>query len=296
MANPANFQQTRQTSETITANDTCKALKIHYVGSGGDPQVVFGTHDFLFYTNYTTGAVLDTYVFQAGVTAGHLETDKGAADMTAGTLAALINASPNWKCTLVGLRPEDNVYTHSGTLQHLLAVAADAAEAIKADTEDGTTIYLDSSTAPYQYSCTIGPENLDGAFASFAARVSRGNIYPGKNDVTDFEDSAGAALPGAAAASAVDWVAVLNFIEALATFTTSNTIQVYGSTQTVSRLILERAGAATTVTGTYTDAPTLVSNPGERLIVRMTLVGGSLGSTMLLSSLKVSGAIGVLVP
>ncbi len=301
MANPANFQLTQQIGTAITANDTCVAAKMKYIGpAAGDPQVVLGSFDLLFYTDYTTGTVLDDYVFQTGVTAGHVETDKNAADMTWGALAAIVNASDNWRMTLVGARPEDLVYTHSGTVQGFLACAADSTEAVKVDTEDGETIYFDTSaTMPastYQYSICIGPEALDSAFGSFLGRASAANIHPGKNDAFDFSDSAGNDLPGAAACSATDWVAVCNFIEETATFTTSLTIKVYASTQTASRLIHSQAGAATTTTGQYTDAPTHVSRPGERLIIRIEAVGGTLGDTMLLTALKATGGIGVLVP
>lgn len=291
---PANFRLFRSLAKSILADDTSPAMKIRYIGpAAADPQVVFGTHDFLFYTNYTTGAVLDTEVFQTGVTAGHLETDKAAADMTFGTLAALINASANWRCVLVGARPEDNAYTHSGTLQHLLAFAANSAESLLVPSEHGATVYFDSSTAPYHYTAVIGPESENGTFATFMARVSRPTILDAPRDISDFVNSSGVAIPGAAELSAMAWCNVVDLIEETMTFTTSATIQVYASTQAYSRLILERAGAATTVAGSY-DNQGLISEPGERLIVRVTLVGGTFGSTLDPTSLKIRGAVGVL--
>jgi hypothetical protein len=296
MATPCNLTVMRQMSESITANDTCVAAKIKYIGpAADDPQVVLAAKDLLFYTNYDTGAVLDDYVFQATVTAGHLETDKNAADMTWGALAALINASDNWRIVLVGARPEDNVYTAAGALQHFLAIAAGTLGKA-CNTENGEIVYFDSDVAPYHNTCTIGPENQDSTLGSFLGRISKANIYPPLNDVSQFETAAGVEIPGAKAMRATDWTCVLNFLESVSTFTTSRTIEVWAATQTSSRSLLSRAGAATTVKDTATDAPTLWGNPGERLIIRETLVGGSLGSTMLLTSLRVTGAIGVMGP
>ncbi|NQU41709.1 hypothetical protein HQ520_00375, partial [bacterium] len=201
---PSNFKAHKAMSTIVAAADTAVAAIIKYIGVAvDDAQVVFGTHDLTFYTNYTTDAVKDTTIGTSGV----ILSDAGAADMTFAAVAALVNASANWRMLLVGARPEENFYTHSGTVQRVLASAADSANSIACRTEEGMKLYFDSS-ASLNTVAVIGPEALAASFAKFMNRVSRPSLFDGGFDISDYRTTAGVDVPGAAEKSAVQWTAV----------------------------------------------------------------------------------------
>jgi len=278
--------------------DTCVALKIFCVGDPttyADPQVVFGTHDFLFYSNYTTGAVLDTHVFQTSVTAGHLETDKSAANLTVYAVAALINASANWRAVVVGAMEDTLAYTHAGTLQHFLPMAADSAQAIACRTNVGTSVFFDTSVAAIATAC-IGLEAMDDETLWPGIARVQGNTLPR----TDRErDVANLPVAGARVYQVMDRAAFLTYCYAAAgdgsgSALAADFIRFYAADQKGSRLLKTIAGPGNNANNSTTAelALPLITRNGERLVV--TWAGTNMGAASVNPAIKVAGGVGIL--
>lgn len=265
---------TRVQSLSQTADDAGVALKIKCLGDPTiytDPQVVLASHALLFYSNYA-GSVLDTAVFQTGVTAGNLLLSNGSDDMAFLELAQTINASRAWACTLVCARPEDIAYLHGSTLDAVLGVTAGTANAKACATEAGTILYFDTSANTgngLHYDVCFGPEGLDENFASFTGRKSAADRSVRDSD--DFRDATGNTITGMADRTMVDSVGFVSSIAATSTYASgTSTINVYEATQSESVLIDSFAGGATTVAGSRSYDNEMRGFAGRRLIVRLT--------------------------
>jgi hypothetical protein len=277
------FKVLLQMAFSPTATDTVVAAKIICINPAFvDPAVGFGTFNATFYENLATGAVVDSAVGTNGVIA----TNGGAADYSFADFKAAVEASGNWLVILVAARPEDLLYTHSGTLQHCLALTANAAAGRAVNTADGAQLLFDTSVCRH-HTLVFGPEGLTGP-ANIRYRLSEAT--PLDRSVDTVDESAGRHV------SAGDKAAYLSSVRATSTFTNGTAVsqwKIYASTQKASRLIGTFAGAAT-ATESQIDKDDfgdlfLTTEAGERLLARYESGAGDAPSAM---SIAGSGGYG----
>jgi len=283
-----------------TADDTGVAMVIKCKGNPTvyvDPQVVFASHTLTFYSNYATGAVTETLVFQPSVTAGTLNLADGSDDMTFGELAAIINASKYWGATLVCARPEDIAYKASGTVDAFLGITAASANAKGCSSEAGTLVYFDTSNDTgngLHYDICFGPEAMTASFATFAGRNSAPDTWDmdtKKLDPIFMEDGSGNVITGQTKLSVSTFAAWVNTITSVSTYGSgTSVVNVYSAGQVSSTLIDTFASGATTVSSTHNySLQEFMSEPGKRIIVRLQN-SAALGS----ANLTAQGGFGVL--
>ena len=285
-----NFEEIRPLFASNTT-DTSEMAKIIYIGPtpsygndiGGvtmanwDPAVALAAHDLTF--SLDTGTTVDSTIGTEGV----ISIDADAADISYGAVAALINASVNWRMILTGARPEDLMYVHSGTLDQCLAITGATANGRACAGDDGTKVFNDTTVTSFGVIC-IGPEALGDDGGHILGRISEGNIFPG------FEEDVANQLPVERSTG--------NFWNGLVTVSANGTfsagaakLDIYEADQVSSNQIYTRTGAASTVEQ-VTDKDefgqeVLFGRPGKRLLVRYTA-----GTTTTVVTMSATGSIG----
>ena len=192
--------------------------------------------------NFTTdGSTADTTVNTTGTI--DISTP-GATTNTCGKIAALINASANWECILLGYRPEDGTDDLIGDF-----TATDISTAAYKD--DGLFVYGDGAITPY---------NTCIAISGFMPSVAR-DVTLGDPDVGCYS--------------------VLQTIECYCDRSAACTIYVYSANQTDSTLLWSGALADTTQTNLGTEGGFMFrSRNGDRIIV--TIRNDQTGATEIL--------------
>lgn len=283
-----NFNTLRNLVKTCIT-DTAEMAKIVYIGpkpsfgvnvdgvtmANWDPAVTFTGHDVTF--SLDVGTTLDTSIGTAGV----ISNDAGAANFTFGALAALVNASANWRMILVGALASDLVYLQAGAVDQIMDIAA-GANARACTGDEGTVLLLDTTAGLIDSVC-IGPEATGAAEGHIMGRISEGTIKHTPRDVTKLGD---------VRVSAQRWWSFLRTLTGNGTFAAgAAALQIYEATQTDSTLLFSRVGAATTV-DQITDKDEwgeelLFATPGKRLIVRY--IAGTNGTAVAISA---AGGVG----
>lgn len=277
MALPANFKQDPQGASVSVgsqAADVLCAMKIKWVGDPADaasPEVtVAGTAgiDLAFYTVAST--TKDTATFPTTdthtTTAGEINLDASAADVTFGTIQDVINGKDNWSCVLVGALRTALIYDHTGGATEAacpllaMAAAADGADALR---EEGAVLLYDT-TALDQTGACMGPEVLGSEFARFDARRSENNVQITDPDYAVNGREAGEVM------QARDRVSFITSISQSAG-TGAPQVNVYSAGQTGTPTLVHTYPGATTVATTTFEHNPLFSKPGERLVVNVTL-------------------------
>ena len=255
---PSNFRVDRQAGAIGVVrhtDDTTVAAKLKFIGKWPtavniDPAAAIVTKTMSLYLADATSAK-DTDVGSSG--------DIVFADDTYETfakLAAEINASDNWRMTLVGARPAD--LTHSTSLKIIVSAKA-AAEGDKVLDEEGMRLFWDTTNA-FRHTACIGLEEQDETFGKFMGRRMDRTIPRGLVDITDRLDPEIARQP-------VNRAAFLTQIVANATTSgTNGAVHVYAVNQTESSDALVSVAQSTSEVTTDFDPP-LIAPPGYRLVV-----------------------------
>jgi len=182
----------------------------------------------------TDGTTADTTVN----TTGTIDcSTPGASTNTFGEVAALINASANLCCVLLGVRPEDST-------DNTIAVFTETDISTAAYKTSGIFLYGDGAVTPYNTCYAISgfmpnlPENL------------KTGLHKGDPDTNCYS--------------------VLQAVECLNNFSAAGTIYVYSANQTSSTLLWSRALTDNTKTNYGKEGGFMFrSKDGERLIVTM---------------------------
>jgi len=279
---PATFKvQVPSFSQNVTAVDTSIAFLIKYIGpatyvngssvvTAVDPSFDWDTaaaHDITFYLDATNSIKDDTTYSADGVGIGTAGVLSPGANYPLSTLVAACVASTNWRCTLMGALETELLYTHDGTVDNIIAVAADSDNGRACYTsEAGTLAYWDTSVGAGSFgeSVVIGIEASGAAYGTFQSRHShKTSLDTLERDISNIGD--------------VD-VQVQNRVNYIQKVTARVTdVDTTGTTLTVyavksdgsSRTLHSEPGAASTVVHTFTPDPVLMGLPGEHLIVRI---------------------------
>lgn len=131
-----------------TDEDSSVGLRVQYIGSEAYASVeVTSSGDIVFLhgASVETAAAdttIDSALWDVGIAAGDGTIDvSDSSNMTAKEVMDVINMSPNWRCFLEGLLPDDNMNASTGTLLLMPATQANSTTY----KEVGLPLYIDGS-------------------------------------------------------------------------------------------------------------------------------------------------------
>lgn len=255
------------------------------VATAVDINVLLATFDVTFYLHHGSAHLDDTTYSADGVgigTAGVILSDAGAPDdYTFADFQAAVNASTNWRCTLLGALPTDNFYTHVGTLQTCVDIA-DGTNSTNSDNEIGAVFYFTNDILDFAAAC-VGLEAAGSGFGPFLSRHSASSaVLRARRDVDNLGDGE---------VQVLDRVNFITRIAATATFAGGGnaTLTIYAVDSSGNvRTVYTESGAATTVEHAFAPEAAIVSLPGERLVAQYA------GGTLTVGAIEINGGWGVL--
>ena len=269
-----------------------------------DPAVTIGagtnqaTSVLTFYSNYSTGAVVDTDIATvgigtAGVVGGSSGTYAWAATKTFAQVAALLAQTKAWRMVLVAARPDLSYYDLSSTTTSVSAITSSSPNTTafkNCRNGNGTPLLMkinNGSLGTYEYGAICcGLEAEDGTdqvaagtatlgtavtgtptFGDVLGRQAGPTVVFGTKDIAKYQGLNGA---GGAEVSSVGYKATaLRWLTAKQTGVAD--IKIYGCTQTASRLIHTVAypSTGTTQVSDFSDSNWVVTLPGERMVIEV---------------------------